>query len=199
MTDTPEDQMQRGGVELPPKTEAIRDVLERRHPAYELMVNIERVISAVLLVGVFALVLTQVFTRYVLGTPLTWTEEAARLTLVWLAFLAAAFVSSRRAHITVDLLATILPRAAARAIGMFAQVLVILASAFLTFSGFSMMLVVAGIDLAATRLPTAVLYGAATVGFALILIHSLLALYMQVRYPAEEPDPSVKAAELEGL
>lgn len=199
MTDATDDQTQRGGVELPPKTEAIRDVLERRHPAYEWMINIERVISSVLLVGVFALVLTQVFTRYVLGSPLTWTEEASRLALVWLAFLAAAFVSSRRAHITVDLIATVLPRAAARAIGMFAQVLVILAAAFLTYAGFSMMLVVAGIDLAATRLPTAVLYAAATVGFALILIHSLLALYMQVRYPAEEPDPSVKAAELEGL
>lgn len=199
MSDAPDAQTPRGDVELPPKTEAIRDVLERRHPAYEWMINIERLISAVLLTGVFALVLTQVFTRYVLGTPLAWTEEASRLALVWLAFMAAAFVSSRRAHITVDLIATVVPRGAARAIGMFAQVLVILASAFLTYAGASMIGVVEGIDLAATRLPTAVLYGAATIGFALILVHSVLALYMQVRYPAEEPDPSVKAAELEGL
>lgn len=199
MTNAADEQPPRSEVELPPKTEAIRDVLERRHPAYEWMINVERVISAVLLVGVFALVLTQVFTRYVLGSPLTWTEEASRLALVWLAFLAAAFVSSRRAHITVDLIATIVPRGVARGIGVFAQVLVILAAGFLTFAGFNMMLVVAGIDLAATRLPTAVLYEAATVGFALILVHSVLALYMQVRYPAEEPDPSVKAAELEGL
>jgi TRAP-type C4-dicarboxylate transport system permease small subunit len=174
-------------------------VLERRHPVYVWIVNLERLIPCVLLVGVFVLVLTQVFTRYVLGTPLSWTEEAARLALVWLTFMAAAFVSSRRAHITVDLIVTIVPRRVAAAIGVLAQVLVIATAAFLGFAGIGMVLLVDGITLPATGLPTAALYAAALVGFILILIHSVLALYMQLRYPDEEPDPRAKAAELEGL
>jgi TRAP-type C4-dicarboxylate transport system permease small subunit len=51
----------------------------------------------------------QVFWRYVLNDPLTWTEEAARYTFVWLVFLAtgAAFRDSK--HMTADLFVSFLP------------------------------------------------------------------------------------------
>ncbi|MBT5018122.1 MAG: TRAP transporter small permease subunit, partial [Planctomicrobium sp.] len=34
----------------------------------------------------------QVFARYFFGAPISWSEEVARLALIWMTFIAAAFV-----------------------------------------------------------------------------------------------------------
>jgi len=52
-----------------------------------------------------AVVVWQVFSRQVLNAPATWTEEAARMTFVWLGLFAAAFVFGERGHIAVEFLA----------------------------------------------------------------------------------------------
>lgn len=46
----------------------------------------------------------QVFRRYALDNPATWTEEVARVLLVWMAFLAAAAATRDESHLAVDLL-----------------------------------------------------------------------------------------------
>lgn len=68
----------------------------------------EALALAVLLVltGVMA---AQVFTRYGLGDPLVWTEEAARWLYVWLVFLGAAVVTRDRGHVAILVLLDRLP------------------------------------------------------------------------------------------
>jgi len=51
----------------------------------------------------------QVFRRYALDNPATWTEEVARVLLVWLAFLAAAAATRSESHLAVDLLINRMP------------------------------------------------------------------------------------------
>jgi TRAP-type transport system small permease protein len=46
--------------------------------------------AALLYAAMMVIAFTQVFYRYVLGSPLTWTEEIARYAFVWLVFLGAA-------------------------------------------------------------------------------------------------------------
>lgn len=46
----------------------------------------------------------QVISRYVLSSPSPWTEEVARMVLVWLGFLGAAYAHSEDAHLGIDLL-----------------------------------------------------------------------------------------------
>ena len=48
-------------------------------------------------------VLWQVFTRFVLNDPSSWTEELAKYLLVWVSILGAAYVSGQRAHIAIDI------------------------------------------------------------------------------------------------
>lgn len=176
-----------------------QDRFEQRSRVYRWIIGFERGIAGVLLVGVFFLVILQVVTRYVFNSPFSWTEESARLLLVWLTFLAAAFVSSRRAHITVDLVAMIVPAKVARGISVFAECVVILTAIVMSIAGIMMVDIVSQVTLPATGLPTALLYGAALVGFVGILIHSCLALYLQLRYPEDELEPAAKAAQLEGI
>ena len=46
-------------------------------------------VGTVMLVAMTAMVVVQIIGRYVLATPPSWTEEAARYLLVWLSFLGA--------------------------------------------------------------------------------------------------------------
>ena len=49
-------------------------------------------------------VLFQVFSRYILGTSFTWTEEFARFSLIWMTILGAAYLNGKREHLSMDFL-----------------------------------------------------------------------------------------------
>jgi TRAP-type transport system small permease protein len=56
-----------------------------------------------------ALIVGQVFMRYVLAAPPIWTEELTRYVFVWLAWLSAAVVFRQGQHVTIDALANVIP------------------------------------------------------------------------------------------
>lgn len=60
----------------------------------------------VLLMSLMVLnVLWQVFSRYVLGEPSAFTDELARFLMIWLGLLGAAYVSGKKGHVAIDVLA----------------------------------------------------------------------------------------------
>lgn len=60
-------------------------------------------ILVMLVVGILVLDVTwQVFTRYVLNNPSSWTEELAIFLLIWVALLGAAVALGRGAHLGID-------------------------------------------------------------------------------------------------
>lgn len=74
----------------------------------DILINkISRVLE-VFLISIFALlvvdVLFQVFSRYILGTSFTWTEELARFSLIWMTILGAAYLNGKREHLSMDFL-----------------------------------------------------------------------------------------------
>ena len=62
----------------------------------------------IMLIAIFAVlvfdVLFQVFSRYVLNTSFSWTEELARFSLIWLSILGAAYLNAKREHLSMDFL-----------------------------------------------------------------------------------------------
>lgn len=70
----------------------IKNILDR---SLELLVM---VVVAVLVVDV----LWQVFTRFILKDPSTWTEELAVFMLIWVSLLGAAVALNRGAHLGID-------------------------------------------------------------------------------------------------
>ena len=50
-------------------------------------------------------VLWQVFSRYVLGSPSSFTEELARFLMIWIGVLGAAYVAGHNGHVAIDVLA----------------------------------------------------------------------------------------------
>lgn len=176
-----------------------RDHYERKWRLYALLVDGERLLAGALLIAVFAMIIFQVFTRYVLATPLPWTEEIARLLVVWLTFVGAGFVSSRNAHIAVDILAVYLPRRLATASQIFALLLVVAAAGYMVWAAISLMVLTGPLEMTASSLPMPLLYGAVLVGYLMILGHTLLNIALHLRHPEEIPDAVEKAASMEGL
>ncbi len=72
----------------------------------ELRAKIDRGLEAILafLMGFMILnVLWQVFSRYVLGEPSSFTEELARYLLIWIGLLGAAYASGKGLHLAMNL------------------------------------------------------------------------------------------------
>ena len=60
---------------------------------------------SILLMSVLVLsVLLQVFMRYIIGSPVTFTEELSRFLLIWLGLLTASYAYRQRLHLALDLL-----------------------------------------------------------------------------------------------
>ncbi|MFC7376514.1 MULTISPECIES: TRAP transporter small permease [unclassified Brachybacterium] len=176
-----------------------RDHYERKFRAYGWLVDAERFVAGGLLLVVFAVIIFQIFTRYVLSMPLPWSEEVARLLVVWLTFVGAGFVSSRNAHIGVDILAVYLPRRLATASQIFAMLVVAAAAAYMVIAAISLMVLTGSLTMTATSLPMPLLYGAVLVGYLMILGHTVLNIVRYLRHPSEVPDVAEKAAAMEGL
>ena len=59
--------------------------------------------------GLFAVVFLQFFSRYVLNSSISWTEEAARYLLILLAFVGAIRCQTRGAHICLEFIDGLFP------------------------------------------------------------------------------------------
>ncbi|MCW9732287.1 TRAP transporter small permease [Avibacterium sp. 20-15] len=53
-----------------------------------------------------ACVVWQVFSRYILNTPSTYTDEMARFLFIWVGLIGAAYALGQKKHLAIDLLAT---------------------------------------------------------------------------------------------
>jgi TRAP-type C4-dicarboxylate transport system permease small subunit len=75
----------------------------------EFKVGLDKVLSFILmfLMGTITInVLWQVFSRFILNNPSSFTEELARYMLIWIGILGAAFVAGQKLHLAIDLLST---------------------------------------------------------------------------------------------
>jgi TRAP-type C4-dicarboxylate transport system permease small subunit len=68
-----------------------------------------RTANIVFLTVMTVTILIQVSFRYVLSNPLDWTEEVARLMLVWLTFSGATLIFIKHEHPSIDLFVKIFP------------------------------------------------------------------------------------------
>ena len=71
-------------------------------------------------------ILIQVFFRYVLGSALTWSEEAARYMMVWMTFLVAPIAYRMGANVALEVLAARIHGRVAEALKIALNLLVIL-------------------------------------------------------------------------
>lgn len=80
-------------------------------------------------------VLWQVFSRFVLQNPSSFTEELARYMLIWIGILGAAYVSGQKLHLAIDLLSTKLKGKSNAMLEIFIQLCILAFSFFVMVIG----------------------------------------------------------------
>jgi TRAP-type transport system small permease protein len=65
----------------------------------------------------------QVFNRFVLGLPLSWSEEFQKFGHIWMVMLAIPVAYRRGAHLGMDMVLRLLPKGMQRGVGLFTEVL----------------------------------------------------------------------------
>ena len=65
----------------------------------------------------------QVFNRFVLGLPLSWSEEFQKFGHIWMVMLAIPVAYRRGAHLGMDMLLRLLPKVVRRVVGLLTEVL----------------------------------------------------------------------------
>lgn len=70
--------------------------------------KVEKTITWVVFAIMLALLLIQVFCRYLFEMPLAWAEELVRYTYIAVSFLGAAVALRERTHISIDILPSII-------------------------------------------------------------------------------------------
>jgi TRAP-type C4-dicarboxylate transport system permease small subunit len=76
-----------------------------------------------LFVAILVVMVLQVAFRYVLNSPLTWTEELARILFIWACYLGAPVATRRGNHVTILFVLERVPKRLARLVGWGIQAL----------------------------------------------------------------------------
>ncbi len=72
--------------------------------------SIERAITFVVFLIMLALLLIQVFCRYVFNLPLAWADELVRYVYVWVSFFGACIAAEENSHISINILPALLSK-----------------------------------------------------------------------------------------
>ena len=142
----------------------------------QLMVRGEQAIAAMLLFIILATMVSQVFARYVFGAPFSWSEEVARLSLIWLTFISAAFVMAQGRHIAVDMISSRVGDRGKFLIECFSYLVVAGACLLLLIGGAKFVWYVGKVGSPSLGVPKSYWYGAGGIGLLLISIHSIITL-----------------------
>jgi TRAP-type C4-dicarboxylate transport system permease small subunit len=133
-----------------------------------------------------AVVFVAVIARYFLNLPLAWSEEVSRYSFIWATFLGAVICTREGAHLSVDLLVQRFSPARRRQIELTGRVLTTLLLAVVLYSGVRILAVVHAQQSPALGVPMSLVYSAAPVGAALMLLE----LWPVMRGPGTAPpDP----------
>jgi TRAP-type C4-dicarboxylate transport system permease small subunit len=88
--------------------------------------------------GMAAVLICGVIARYVMQNPMVWTEEIARVLMIWMAFLGISIATRQRSHLGVTLLVVRLPMPLQRLVKMFTDGLTMWFLYILTVYGIQM-------------------------------------------------------------
>jgi TRAP-type C4-dicarboxylate transport system permease small subunit len=158
--------------------------------------GIDRLLGTAICVLMAAMVLNvlwQVFTRFVLRHPSSFTEEAARYMMIWVGLLGAAFATGAKSHLALDLVTSRLQGGRKRAAEIFIHAVVLLfALAALVGGGGRLVWIQLslGQQSAALQLKLGYVYLAVPLAGVFIAYYSLVALAESLRGRAAAAAPS---------
>ena len=96
-------------------------------------------VSALMVVALTVIVFLQVFNRFVLKTPLAWSEDLAMLLFQWVVFLGAAVGGKRLRHFGIELLVRRLPLRVRHGVELLTPVVMAIVALVMIFQGWTLL------------------------------------------------------------
>ena len=154
----------------------------------------ELALGAAATLVIFFLVLLQAGQRYLPIEGWPWTGELARFSLVWLTFLVAGVLVTTDSHISIEMI-DMVPGAALRRVVRVVSCLIVAAIGVgLCAEAWELIQTQGILKSPAMRMPMSWLYGVSIIGFASVVVRSLVAA---VRYAVlGAPEPTLEGLEL---
>jgi TRAP-type C4-dicarboxylate transport system permease small subunit len=94
---------------------------------------------AVMVVALAVIVFVQVFNRFVLQTPLAWSEDLAMLLFQWVVFLGAALGVSRMRHFGIELVVRQFPERVRHWVELLTPVVMAIVAAVMIIQGWAIL------------------------------------------------------------
>lgn len=130
-------------------------------------------VLAALLLVMTVLITWQVIARFVIGSPLTFSEEVSRFAMIWMTMLGAAYAYRYGTLISVDVFTDIAGPRMTRVLRIVIALLSLAFAYVLLTQGFSITMRVAGQTAPSTRVSMAWLYAAVPAGATLIALNAV--------------------------
>ncbi len=131
-------------------------------------------------------VLWGVFTRFILGRQAEYTDELARVLLIWVSMIGAALAFGEKAHLGVDFFVSKLDAGARKALSILVQLIVmVLALLVFIYGGWQLSASQMGQILPTMAISRGLVYASIPLGGVLILIFAIENLIQILRTPAE--------------
>lgn len=134
-----------------------------------------------LLIFMTCLVLWQVFTRYILGSPAAFTEELIKYALMWTGFIGAAYAFSTRDHMALTLVKSKLNGTPYKVLSLIIDVLILALALFIiTIGGFKLVISAKAEFSALLGISRALVYSVAPISGIFIIIAQVINIYEDI-------------------
>jgi len=122
-------------------------------------------------------VLWQVASRFILGSPSSFTDELARYLMIWVGIMGAAYVSGKNMHVAIDVLPSRLNKKSQNKLMLIVRVLIVLFALGAMVIGGSRLVYITHVldqNSPALQLPLSVVYVVIPISGLLIMYYKIL-------------------------
>jgi TRAP-type transport system small permease protein len=139
-----------------------------------------------LLAVIFVVMVLQVTCRYVLGSPLVWSEEVARYLYIWTCFLGAPIALRRGNHIVITLFVDWMPAQVGRAISIFWHIVAFLFLVELAIQGAILTARSHTLIAITVPIPWSLIYVVVPISAVLMMLETVEAIWIPRGGPVQE-------------
>ncbi|KAA9299656.1 MULTISPECIES: TRAP transporter small permease [Aerococcus] len=155
--------------------------------------QIMRVFNALTLGLMTLLTVWQVFTRYLLHAPSTWSEELASYMFAWVTMFGAAYVFGKREHMNIPVILERFSAKTQKALNLFSEALIfVFAIVVLIYGGIEITSLTMGQMSSSLPLPMGYFYAVIPLSGIFIALYSVLNMYDIYQKPLAAFDSAKK-------
>lgn len=132
------------------------------------------VVTTLLLAAMILALLLQIIFRYVLNSPLTWSEELARYLYVWVTFMGAGYCVYKHLHIELTMVFELLPPTLQKVLQVLINLFVAACYSYIIPAGFQFAMAQNRIPSVTLPIKMSALWMAIPIGSSLLVISLLI-------------------------